>query len=171
MLLCQLWLVTSFFEIHRKFHFTWKKIFGQWIVNVWTLQTFKTHCFKPFWLSNWVSVARVAASFLQASLLWPAATAAIQKRPVFVLARLTRPSCAGAKPLTSFVVWNSLWEWLPNDMQGLQLGLKLELCSLTNELSRVYLFRSPWINQSRVWGWKNPHCGPSIFDNLRRNNG
>ena len=33
----------------------------------------------------------------------------------------------------SIVFWNSLWEWLPDDLQGLKLGLELELCRLTNE--------------------------------------
>ena len=29
--------------------------------------------------------------------------------------------------------WNSLWEWLPNDRQRIELGLKLEPCCLTSK--------------------------------------
>ena len=58
-----------------------------------------------------------------------------------------RPSCARARPQElgsrlnlilqsklSIVFWNSLWEQSPDDRQRLELGLKLELCHLTNGL-------------------------------------
>ena len=41
--------------------------------------------------------------------------------------------------------WNSLREWMRDDRQGLKLGLKLELHSLTNWLKRFFLLRSPRI--------------------------
>ena len=31
----------------------------------------------------------------------------------------------------AMVFWNSLWEWLSHDQEGLELGLKLELCLLS----------------------------------------
>ena len=34
----------------------------------------------------------------------------------------------------SIAIWKSLLNLLPNDRQGLKLGLKPELCCLTNEL-------------------------------------
>ena len=46
--------------------------------------------FKPFWLSNWVSIARVVARFPQASLSRPAATAADLETPC-VCARPSDP--------------------------------------------------------------------------------
>ena len=56
-----------------------------------------------------------------------------------LLAHLTSRTCAcqRAWPLilkskTSIFFWNSLWEWLPDDRQGLDLGLKLEICSLSD---------------------------------------
>ena len=47
-------------QFHRKFHFTWKKS------DLSRPDIYKT--LKLFWLSNWVSVARVIARFPQASL-------------------------------------------------------------------------------------------------------
>ena len=65
----------------------------------------------------------------------PAETAKTWKHPVFDLtsACSTSPSCAGALP-------QELGHWF------LELGLKLELCLLTNRLKRLYLLRSPKIN-------------------------
>ena len=57
----------NFSPIPPKFSFHMKK----WLVAAWYLQSV-----KPIWLSNWVSIARVAARFHQASLSRPAATAA-----------------------------------------------------------------------------------------------
>ena len=70
---------------------------------------------------------------------------------LFCLCLLVRPAkaelwqllCLSADPRArplilqsklSIVFWNSLWEWLPDDLKRLDLGLKLELCLLTNEL-------------------------------------
>ena len=36
-------------------------------------------------------------------------------------------------------------EWLPDDQWGLEHGLKLELCSLINNLWRFNLLKNPWI--------------------------
>ena len=78
-----------------------------------------------------------------------------------MLASPTRPSCAGALPqelghwfCSQIVFWNSLLEWLPDDQQRLKLGLKLELCSLTNGLQRFYLLRKPRIKFNKLcWVW------------------
>ena len=69
-----------------------------------------------------------------------------QNCPVFVHARPNRPSCAGALPqelchrfccqilrLSSGIAL-ALRDWLSDYQQGLKLGLKLELCCLTNGL-------------------------------------
>ena len=59
-------------------------------------------CIKTFWLSKWVSIAIVVARFPQASLSLPTVTVTYsefsRKHPVFVLARQTRLSFAGALP-------------------------------------------------------------------------
>ena len=80
---------------------------------------------KPFWLSNWVSFARVVAHFPQASLLQPAETAADSEVPC-VCARPSDPPklCLSAAPRAWPLIWqsnpsivfsNSLWDWLPDD--------------------------------------------------------
>ena len=51
-------------QFHRKFHFKWKKS------DLSRTEIYKTS--KPFWLLNWVRIARVVARFPQASLLRPA---------------------------------------------------------------------------------------------------
>ena len=75
--------------VHRKILFMWKK-------SVACLPDIYK-ALKLFWLSNWVSIARVVARFPQDSLLWPSATAAYLETP-FVLASPTSPSYAGALP-------------------------------------------------------------------------
>ena len=82
----------------------------------------------------------------------------------------------------SIVFWNSLREWLPDDRQRLELGLKLELFRLTNGLQRFYLLRKPrWIcvefefflgplkrrNWEECQGDIKPHppdCGQTLFN-------
>ena len=103
---------------------------------------------KPFWLLNWVSIARVAAYFPQASRSRPAATAANSETLVFVPARpssvppkLCWSAAPRAWPLISPLNLRlpleqpseRIWE-IARRPAGLKLGLKLELCSLTNEL-------------------------------------
>ena len=61
-----LWLVTSFRQIHGKFHFTWKK----------NLSSVTRHRLNIANHRMSVSIARVEALFPQASLQRPAATAA-----------------------------------------------------------------------------------------------
>ena len=63
------------------------------------------------------------------------------KRPVCVLASPTSPSSAWALP-QKLSPWCLLQESLPNDRQGLELRLKLELCHLTDGF---YLCRNPRI--------------------------
>ena len=57
--------------------------------------------------------------------------------PKIVAFSTYRRAASRALPLTMqskllIVSWNSLWEWLPGDWKGLELRLKLELCSMTN---------------------------------------
>ena len=56
-------------------------------------------------------------------------------------ASIVLPLILQSKPL--IVLWKSLREWLPNDLQGLKLGLKLKLCCLTYKLQRFYLLLNP----------------------------
>ena len=107
----------------------------KWLVAAQNLQSI-----KPYWLLNWISIARVVACFLQASLSRLPPT---RKRPVFVLAHQTRASRARERPqelsrwfcpLNLRLPSGTASERLPFDWQGLDLGLKLELCRLTNEL-------------------------------------
>ena len=104
---------------------TWKKIDSPRpdIYKAW----------KPCWLSNWVSFARVEAGFPQASL--PAATAA-DSEALCVFSRLSEPPklCLSVVPRArpsnlqsnpSIVFWNSLREWLPDELHGLELESNL----------------------------------------------
>ena len=95
---------------------------------------------RPFSFSNEVSIARVVAPrlFSQARLSKPLATAAYFETPWIGdcpsnQLKLCRSAPPRAQALIlhwklSIVFWNSLWEWLPVDLQGLTLGIKLELC-------------------------------------------
>ena len=66
---------------------------------------------------------------------------------MFVLARPTCPSCAGAQPQElghwflqskpTTVFWNSILEWLPEDSRGLNLDSNL------NSLGDVYVHKTP----------------------------
>ena len=61
----------------------------------------------------------------------------------------------------SIVPWNSVLEWWPDALQGLELGLKLELCSLSLSLSglKLKLCKStilaylvwPWYSTWAIW--------------------
>ena len=117
---------------------------------------------KPFWLSNWVSLARVVACFPKVSLSLPAAPAADSKTPCVCASPSDQPKlCWSAAPSawplilqskSSIVFSNSLLEWLPDDQHGLKLGLKLELCLLTNWLYKFYLFWNPRIKFNKLCG-------------------
>ena len=102
---------------------------------------------KPFWLLNWVRYRKSGNTFSSSELLAVSRTAADWETPC-VCARPSNPpklsqsSAPTARLLikldfafkTSIVFWNSLWEQSPDDRQRLELGLKLELCHLTNGL-------------------------------------
>ena len=94
--------------VHRKLHFTWKKICRLWLVTARNLQA----------ISNSVSIARLVARFPQASQRRLPPT---RKCPVFVLTRAIRPSWAGARPqeLGHWFCGQNLRlssrEWLPDD--------------------------------------------------------
>ena len=103
-------------QFHRKFHFTLKKVMPE-CYKSW----------KPFWLSNWVRMARVVERFLRASWQRPAATAKDSETPC-VYACPPQPAQAVQKRCPksfaidfavklSIVFWNSLREWLPDDWQ------------------------------------------------------
>ena len=115
----------------------------QWLVTAQNLQSMKT--FLIIELSQHSSLlARVVVLFPPASRLLPAVTATDKKKHYVCCARQTSPSCAWARPQRalplmlqskpSILSWNCLWEWWQDDSQRLELGLKLELYSLTNKL-------------------------------------
>ena len=114
------------------------------------LQSIKT--FLTLELSQYcqVSIARVVACFPQASRSQRAATAANSERPC-VCARPFNPpkQCRRAAPRAcplilpskpSITFWNSLQRDCQMTLQGLKLGLKLELCRVTNELLTILRF-------------------------------
>ena len=121
-----------------KFHF-------RFVVSAQNLQGI-----EPFWLLNLVSVAKVAEhqshifQTWKASLLLRTATAADLESPcVCACPSLPSQLCRSAPPRVwplilqsnlSIALWNSLREWLPDDLQGLEFGLGLELCRLTSQL-------------------------------------
>ena len=108
---------------------------------------------KKKWLvaaQNLQGIARVVAYFLQASRSRPAATAADSETPC-VCARPSDPrkqsrrAAPRAWPLIlpskpSITFWNSLQRDCQMTLQGLKLGLKLELCRVTNELLTILRF-------------------------------
>ena len=132
--------------IPSKISFNMKKT-CKWLVTAWYLQALNT-----FWLSNWVSIVRVVARFPQASWSLPAATAANLETPCVCAFPSDQPKqCLIAAPLPTqelghwfcsqslIFFWNGLGEWLPSNLQGLELGLNLDsapVCSwrLTNGL-------------------------------------
>ena len=85
-------------QFHQKIHLTWRK---QMLPEVYK-------ALKPFWLLNWVSVlsaelsqcpkSMFSSSEPVAALQCPQRLPPTWKRPVFVLARPTRPSCERATP-------------------------------------------------------------------------
>ena len=99
---------------------------------------------NTFSLSNWVSIARLVACLPQASRQLAAVTAAYLETPCVCscqsyLPKLCLSPAPRAQPLIfqskpSISLWNSIQEWLPDNRQGLELGLKLELCLLANGL-------------------------------------
>ena len=104
---------------------------------------------------KWIVVAR--NFFLKRACRCPQRLQPTQKRPVLLLARLTRPSRARARPKSGrwfcnqifdylHGFWKSLREWLPANRQGLELELKLELCRLANGFYWFHLLRNPRIS-------------------------
>ena len=89
---------------------------------------------KPRWIFNGVNITRVVACFLQASLSWPAATAAYLETPCVYSCQSYQPKLWWSaapralplilQPIPLIVFWNSLREWLPDDWQSLKLELK-----------------------------------------------
>ena len=116
-----------------KFHFKWEKKSDLWLPDIYK-------ALRHFWLLNWVSIARVAAHFPQASRSLPVATASNLVTPCVCACQSNQPKlCWSTAPRAwplilqsnpSTVFSNSLLEWLPDETTstGLQ-GLKLELCA------------------------------------------
>ena len=117
-----------------KFHFSWKKICRHCpkYTKQWNLLNSQSKSVFQEWQHR--------GTFSQASRSRPASTAAScvsarRSEPP----KLCRSAAPRAWPLTlqskpSIVFCKSLWEWLPDDRQGLELGLKRDLCCLTNAL-------------------------------------
>ena len=110
-------------QVKISFHFTWKKYVPK-LTNHSNLFDSRTKLVLQKWqhfLLKWADQPKLCRS------------AAPRAQP-FIL-----------QSNTLIVFLNSLWEWLPDDIQGLQLGHKLELCHLPNELERFYQVRNPWM--------------------------
>ena len=142
-------------EIHRKSISNAKT---QSIVKPLNLQ--RLEAFKSFLLSNWNQCLKSDSTFkffLKRAGCSPKRLLPSRKRPLFVLARPTTPKlCQGApgaapRAQPSWLILHSkssipcqtvFREWLPHnlpdDEQGLELGLKLEFCHLTNKWWRLY---------------------------------
>ena len=95
--------------------------------SIWTIVTLE--------LSQYlISGSTFSSSELFAASSYCSTAAAVLETPLFVLTCATSWSAAPrAWPLilqskNLIVLWNTLWVWLPDDLQGLKLGLKLELC-------------------------------------------
>ena len=130
--------IISFWELHQKFHFTWKTKFVvttcQWVVPARNLQIIEN-----FLTLESSQYHKSGSTFSSSKPVTQAACSNCSRFGNTLLAHLTSRTCAcqRAWPLilkskTSIFFWNSLWEWLPDDRQGLDLGLKLEICSLSD---------------------------------------
>ena len=117
--------------------------------------------FKPFWLWQWVSIARVATRFPQASLSRPAANAADsetlcvcacpsdQPKLCLTAAPSARPLILQSKPSTIF--WNSLRREC--QMTGMDSNLDSNLYSAAWTTSLKVLW--PLKLQHKLWGGLN----------------
>ena len=141
----QLWSITSSGETYQKISFRipyWKKKSERKsVVTAHNLQGIKT-----FWTlklsqyrksgSTFSSSKPVGASSdwhrFRNALCWCSPFSPAQPVPAWSAASKAWPLMLQSKP--SIFFWNSLWEWLPDDLQWLELGLEFELCRLTNEL-------------------------------------
>ena len=156
-----LWSAKTSCQFHQKFHVTRKKI-----------ELLQPNFYKalkpPFWLCNWVSIARLVALFPQMSRLLPAVTSSLLAANLNYVEyclclclpiwpdkgpKLCQRMAPRALPLImqskhSIVFWNSpgLLEWLPasrDDLQGPELGTQLQP---DQWIVMVYLLWSPGIN-------------------------
>ena len=155
-----LWPATSSCKFHDpKFYFTWKQ---KWLVFAWYLQSIKTfltlelsqYCKSGsmFYSSEQVKVSSDCCRLGNGLCLWSPVRSA-QAVPERGPKSLAIDFCSQK---LRFVFWNSLWEWLPDDWQGLKLGL----CCLNNGLQRFYLLRNPRIKFNKL-------CGVWILFNVR----
>ena len=131
-----------------------KKICHHWLVTAWNLQTIKAFVTLKLsqyrkggctFSSTWSEPVVVCSD---CSRLWIALCLCRNCARQSYLPKLCRSTAPRARSLilqwkTSNVFWNSQ---LSDDRQGLELGLKLELCCLTNELQSFYLLPNPRIN-------------------------
>ena len=90
---------------------------------------------KTFWLVNWVSNTQYHKSGSLFCRCWQRLPPT-RKGPVFVISRPTSPLILPSKPSRTF--WNSLLGDCQMNCRSSnsQVGLKLDLCRLTNELLR-----------------------------------
>ena len=134
----RLWSATTSCQLHRKNHFAWRK--KRWLVVARNLQSIKS------FLTLELSQYRKSGSTFSSSELVAARSDCLRLGNALpcVCARPSDPPklCWSAPPRAqplnlqsnpSIVSWNSFREWMP-DVQGLELGLKLELLRLTNWL-------------------------------------
>ena len=131
-----------FLTLELKFHFTWKT---KGAVTAWNI-----HSIESFWLLNksgspFPSSEPVAAR-RDCSRLGNSLCLCLPIHPAQVVPECSPKSSALILLSKNLIVfWNSLWEWLPDDQQGLKLGplVKLKLCCLTHGLNRFYLPQNP----------------------------
>ena len=136
----QLWSVTRSWESYQSFHFTSKKYLSS------LPKLYKGSNPSDFEPSQYLK----SGSTLSSSQPIPASSNCHWLGKALCLCLPVQPiqavpgrlNCASPRALplalilqskSSMVYWNSLQKWLSGDREGLKLGLKLELCSLTNE--------------------------------------
>ena len=133
----RLWSVTTSRQFHQKFHFTWKTK-GDSSVTAQNLQTIKT--FLTLELSQYRKSRSTFPS--KRAGRCPQRLPPTRKRPVFVLARPTRPSCAGA-------LLQELGHWFCSQILRLSSGVTFGSdCQMTGTV----LYSAPAAIQPQQWG-------------------
>ena len=97
------------------------------------------------WSLHGFQVSRSLPAATAADLETPCVCASPSDQPKVCRSTAPRalPLILQSKPL--IVLWNSLQECLPDDLQGFKLGFNFELCCLTNGFKRFYLLWTPRI--------------------------
>ena len=125
----------NFLPIPTKFQFTWKK---KWLVAAWNLQTLLALKLSQYLKSGSMFSSREpVAALSDCSRLWTALCLCSPFQPAQA-EQETEESCPKSLAV-DFALWTfdclleQPLERSPDDWQGLLLGLKVELCSLTSE--------------------------------------